>query len=74
MYSLKIRKIGNSLGVTLPKEALEKMLVSEGDIIFLTDSPEGFKVTPYDETFEKAMTAFGRTRSKFRNAFKELAK
>ncbi len=74
MYSLKIRKIGNSLGVTLPKEALEKMSVSEGDIIFLTDSPEGFKVTPYDETFEKAMTAFGRTRSKFRNAFKELAK
>jgi putative addiction module antidote len=74
MYSLKIRKIGNSLGVTLPKEALEKMSVSEGDIIFLTDSPEGFKVTPYDETFEKAMEAFGRTRSKFRNAFKELAK
>lgn len=74
MYSLKIRKIGNSLGVTLPKEALEKMSVSEGDIIFLTDSPEGFTVTPYDETFGKAMTAFERTRSKFRNAFKELAK
>ncbi len=74
MYSLKIRKIGNSLGVTLPKEALEKMSVSEGDIIFLTDSPEGFKVTPYDETFEKAMTAFERTHRKFRNAFKELAK
>ena len=50
------------------------MSVSEGDIIFLTDSPEGFKVTPYDENFEKAMTAFERTRGKFRNAFKELAK
>ncbi len=74
MYSLKIRKIGNSLGVTLPKEALEKMSVSEGDIIFLTDAPEGFKVTPYDETFENTMTAFERTRGKFRNAFKELAK
>ena len=74
MYALKIRKIGNSLGVTLPKEALEKLAVGEGDIVFLTDSPEGFKVTPYDETFEKAMEAFARTRQKFRNAFKELAK
>ena len=74
MYKLKIRKIGNSLGVTLPKEALEKMAVSEGDIVFLTDSPEGFKVTPYDETFEKAMEAFGEGRKKFRNALRELAK
>ena len=74
MYKLKIRKIGNSLGVTLPKEALEKMAVSEGDIVFLTDSPEGFKVTPYEENFEKAMEAFGEGRKKFRNALRELGK
>ena len=74
MYSLKIRKIGNSLGVTLPKEALEKMSVSEGDIIFLTDAPDGFKVTPYDETFKKAMEAFGEGSKAYRNALRELAK
>ncbi len=74
MYALKVRRIGNSLGVTLPKEALEKLKVKEGEIIFLTETPDGFRVTPYDETFEKAMKAFERTHGKFRNAFRELAK
>ncbi len=74
MYQLKIRRIGNSLGVTLPKEALAKLDVGEGEILFLTETPDGFRVTPYDEKFEKAMKAFERTRKKFRNAFRELAK
>ena len=73
-YPLKIRRVGNSLGVTLPKDALKMLGVGEGDKIILTDAPEGFRVTPYDETFEKAMEAFGRTRRKYRNAFRELAK
>ncbi len=74
MYELKVRRIGNSLGVTLPKEALAKLGVGEGEVLFLTETPEGFRVTPYDEKFEKAMKAFDRTRKKYRNAFRELAK
>ena len=74
MYKLKIRKIGNSAGVTLPKQALADLKVQEGDTLILTETPDGFKVTPYDETFEAGMKAFERTRSKFRNAFRELAK
>lgn len=74
MYQLKIRRIGNSLGVTLPKEALAKLNVGEGEVLFLTETPEGFSVTPYSEKFEKAMNAFERTRKKYRNAFRELAK
>ncbi len=74
MYRLKVRRIGNSLGVTLPKEALEKLAVEEGDVLILTQAPDGFRVTPYDETFAKAMEAFERTHRKYRNAFRELAK
>ena len=74
MYRLKIRRIGNSLGVTLPKDALKMLGVGEGDKIILTDAPEGFRVTPYDETFEKAMEAFDEGRKKYRNALRELAK
>ncbi len=74
MYKLKIRKIGNSAGVTLPKEALAHLKVREGDTLILTETPDGFKITPYDETFEAGMKAFERTRRKFRNAFRELAK
>ena len=74
MYKLKVRRIGNSAGVTLPKEALADLKVQEGDTLILTRTPDGFRVTPYDETFEAGMKAFERTRRKFRNAFRELAK
>ena len=39
MYTLKIRRVGNSLGVTLPKEALQKLRVQEGDSVFVTETP-----------------------------------
>lgn len=74
MYKLKIRKVGNSAGVTLPKEALARLKVGEGDTLILTETPDGFVVTPYDETFEAGMKAFERTRKKYRNALRELAK
>jgi putative addiction module antidote len=74
MYALKLRRIGNSLGVTLPKEALAKLKVKEGEVLYLTEAPDGFRVTPYDATFEKAMKAFEHTHAKYRNAFRELAK
>ncbi len=74
MYALKLRRIGNSLGVTLPKEALAKLKVKEGEVLFLTETPDGFRVTPYDKTFERAMKAFEEGRTRYRNALRELAK
>ncbi len=74
MYKLKVRKIGNSLGVTLPKEALADLDVGEGDELYVTRTKDGLNVSSYDETFEKGMVAYARTRKKFRNAFRELAK
>lgn len=74
MYALKTRKIGNSVGVTLPKEALNHLQVKEGDALYLVESPEGFTLTPYDPEFDAAMQAFGETRKRYRNALHELAK
>jgi antitoxin component of MazEF toxin-antitoxin module len=59
MYTLKIRKIGNSLGVTLPKEALQKLRVQEGDSVFVTETP---------------MEAYRKVSTKYRNALHELGK
>ncbi|KAF0190487.1 MAG: putative addiction module antidote [Gammaproteobacteria bacterium] len=72
--ALKIRKIGNSTGLILPKELLGELHIKEGDTVFVTKSAAGIQLTPYDPAFEVAMTAFERTRRKYRNAFKELAK
>lgn len=74
VYKLKIIQIGNSLGVTLPKEALAAMKVDKGDTITLTDAPDGFRVTPYDEEKAKQLETMRAVMKRRRDALKELAK
>ena len=71
---LKIRKIGNSLGASIPKEILEQMNVGEGDSLYVTQTPDGVYLTPYDPEFETAMEAAKDITNRYRNAMKELAK
>lgn len=71
---LKITPIGNSFGVILPKETLAKLKVSGGDAVFLTDTPDGYRLTPYDPDFEAQMNAAKQVTKKRRNALRELAK
>ena len=56
MVALKVRKIGNSLGVLLPQEALAALRVGNGDTLYLTEAPGGYRVTPYDPDFERQIT------------------
>ncbi|NMF66772.1 AbrB/MazE/SpoVT family DNA-binding domain-containing protein [Brasilonema octagenarum UFV-E1] len=74
MYTLKVRKVGNSLGTTLPKEILQKLRVDEGDTIFVTETADGVYLTASNPDFEKAMEAYKKVSSKYRNALHELAK
>ena len=74
MYTLKITAIGNSLGVVLPKEALARLKVAKGDALYVTETPDGFRLTPYDPAFEEQMTAARRVMKKRRAALRELAK
>lgn len=72
---LKVRKIGNSLGFIVPKELSERMHVKEGDTLHVVVGENGgVRITPFDPHFEDALNAFERTRRKYRNALKELAK
>ena len=74
MIVLKLTQIGNSTGVVLPKEALEKLRVSKGDVIYLTETPDGFRITPYNSAFEHQMETAKEIMKKRRNALRELAK
>jgi putative addiction module antidote len=75
VVSVRVRKVGNSLGILMPKEIAEKIRVKEGDELHLTvDADGGLKLTPYDPKFEASMKAFERTRKKYRHALRELAK
>ncbi len=72
--NIKLRKIGNSLGVILPREELDRLHLSEGDALTLTRTEDGVEISPYDPEFEMKLKAFEKTRRKYRNALRELAK
>jgi putative addiction module antidote len=72
--TVKLRKIGNSLGLILPKEVADQLHVSEGDTLHVVTDADGAHLTPYDPDFDAAMKAFEQTRRKYRNALRALAK
>ena len=53
MHMLKLTQIGNSVGVVLPKEALARLKLGKGESIFLTETPDGYALTPYDPRWRK---------------------
>lgn len=71
----KIRKIGNSYGIVLPKETLHHMKVKEGDAVYLTDAPNcAIQITPDQKDFSKTMALAEDLMNRYRNALRELAK
>jgi putative addiction module antidote len=74
MVALKLRKVGNSVGVLLPQEALTALHVDIDDTIFLTESPDGYRVTAYDPDFERQMKVAESVMKRDRNMLRELAK
>ena len=72
--SLKLRKIGGSVGVIIPREELKRMNVSEGDELYGVADERGLYLTPLDTDFARKVKAFERTRKRYRNALNELAK
>ena len=71
---LKVTTVGSSAGVVLPKEILTKLKVVKGDLVFLTESPDGFRITPYDSEFEQDMALARQVMRKRRDLLRELAK
>lgn len=74
MATLKIRKVGNSLGTTIPQDIAARMNIAEGDSLYLTEAPGGFLLTPYDPEFERQIEAARLIMKRRRNALRELAK
>ena len=69
-----VTQIGNSTGVILPKEVVARLKVKKGDSVFLTETSDGYSLSPYDPEFEAQLTAARRGMTKYRNALRELAK
>jgi putative addiction module antidote len=74
VLELKLRKIGNSVGLILPKEALAHLKVGEGDTITLTEAQDGMRLNASNPEFDKSLAVFESLSQRYRNALRELAK
>ena len=70
---LKLTAIGNSTGVVLPKELLERLRVSRGDELMVLESPDGIKLTPYDPEFARQMDVAEKVMREDRDLLRRLA-
>jgi len=71
---LKLTQIGNSVGKVLPKEALARLKLGKGASIFLTETPDGYALTPCDPALEEEIKAGREFMHGFRDTFHQLAK
>ena len=74
MHILKLTQIGNSVGVILPKEVLSRFKLAKGETVFLTETPDGYAITPYDPDLDDEIAAGHAFMRDFRDTFHQLAK
>ena len=74
MNTLKVTQIGNSLGVVLPKEILTRLKLERGDIVHVTESPDGVTLTPYDPALDEQIELGREFMREYRDTLRQLAK
>ncbi len=73
MTSVKVVAVGNSTGVILPKEIVQRLRVKKGDTLYVLETPQGIELTPYDREFAAQMEVAERVMREDRDVLKKLA-
>ena len=71
---LKLRAVGTSTGIVIPKDALHRLNVKRGDSLFAVETPGGYLLTPYDPEVERQVKLGLEFMAKYRDTFRALAK
>ena len=75
ILEVKLRKFGNSLGIILPREALARLNVAEGDKLYLTETTEsGYRLTAGNPEFARTLQAAQQISREYRDVLRELAR
>ena len=69
-----VRRVGGSVGTTLPKDMADRLRVSPGDRLLAVETDDGILLTPYDPVTREALAIAARAAKRYRNALRELAK
>ena len=74
MLKTAVRRVGNSLGITLPKTVVENYHLNEGDELHLVETKEGIMLSPFDPKFAEWADSYMKLNRRYRNTLKALAK
>jgi putative addiction module antidote len=69
----KILTIGSSAGIVLTKDVLSHLKVQKGDTLYISETPDGIKLSPYDPEFAEEMEAGRKVMRKHRDVLRKLA-
>jgi putative addiction module antidote len=71
--AVKVTTIGNSVGIVLPKEVLNRLHIEKGDVLYITDAPDGVRLSPYNDAFAQKLEALEQVMRENRDVLKKLA-
>jgi putative addiction module antidote len=72
---LEIKRIGNSDGVILPRELMQRLDFKRGQQLHVTELPGGgLQLLPYDPDFEQTMQIADEVMDEYRDTLAALAK
>jgi putative addiction module antidote len=73
MTTVKITTVGNSAGIVLPREVLDRLHVSRGDVLHVLETPNGIELTPYNPELAAQLDAAERVMREDRDVLRKLA-
>ena len=74
MHQVKVTQIGNSLGVVLPKEVVDRLGIARGQMLSLSETTNGLELSAFDPEFEEQMRVAEEIMDRYRDTLRELAK
>jgi len=74
MTPLKLTTVGNSVGIILPKELLEKLRVDQGDTLYVIETQNGIELIPSDPELAVQMEIAEQVMQEDRDILRRLAK
>jgi putative addiction module antidote len=74
MMRLKLRAVGTSTGVILPKQMLHRLKLNKDDSLFAVETPDGYLLTPYDPDVDEQLRISLEFMAEYRDIFRALAK
>ncbi len=73
MAKVKVTTVGNSAGIVLPKDVLQRLHVDKGDFLYVVDTLNGVELTPYNPEVAEQLDVAEQIMRDDRDVLKRLA-